>query len=41
MNFFDFYSMHPVGYSIVLLFALVIIFDAIVEIFKAIGRRRR
>ena len=34
MNFFDFYAMHPVGYSILLIIILNIICDCIARCFK-------
>ena len=40
MNFFEFYSTHPVGYSIVLIILVGIVFDGLVEIFKALKRKR-
>lgn len=34
MNFFEFYSTHPVGYSFLLIVLLDIIVDGLVDIFK-------
>jgi len=38
MNFWEFYSMHPVGYSITLIILFAIVFGAIEEFAK---KRRR